>query len=82
MAFKVVKIEFLEMHFINYKLRFYLFMIGNVQNILEHGTWSTYPNVFWHKIKYYNFDPYNALLAIAANIPVPFTTGFVVQGHI
>ncbi len=27
-------------------------------------------------------DPYNVLLAIAANMPVLLKTGFVVQGHI
>ncbi len=35
-----------------------------------------YPNDFD------NFDPYNAFLAIATNIPVLLKTGFVVQGHI
>ncbi len=29
-----------------------------------------------------NFDPYNALLAIATNIPVLLMTAFVLQGHI
>ncbi len=29
-----------------------------------------------------NFDPYNAFLAIATNIPQRLKTGFVVQGHI
>ncbi len=24
--------------------------------------------IFWHKMKMYNFDPYNVLLAIATNI--------------
>ncbi len=38
------------------------------------------PNDFWHKIKMYNFDPYNALLAIATNIPALLMT--VLQGHI
>ncbi len=27
-------------------------------------------NDFWHKIKMYNFEPCNVLLAIATNIPV------------
>ncbi len=27
------------------------------------------PNNFWHKIRIYNFDPYNVLLAIATIIP-------------
>ncbi len=30
----------------------------------------------------YDFDPYNAFLAIATNIPVLLMTGFGVQGHI
>ncbi len=33
----------------------------------------TYPNDFWHKRKMYHFDPYNVLLAIAANIPQRLT---------
>ncbi len=37
-------------------------------------------NDFWHKIKIYNFDPYNVLLAIATNIPL--MTASVLQGHI
>ncbi len=41
-----------------------------------------YPNDFWHERKIYNFDPFNALLAVATNIPVLLVTGFVVQGHI
>ncbi len=39
-------------------------------------------NDFWHKIKMYNFDPYNVLLAIATNIPVLLMTDFVLQSHI
>ncbi len=36
-AFKVVHIKFLVMHFTNQKLSFYIFMVGNLQNILmEH----------------------------------------------
>ncbi len=38
-------------------------------------------NDFWHKIKMYNFDPYNVLLAIATNIAVLLMTAFVLQGH-
>ncbi len=37
-------------------------------------------NDFRHKIKIYNFDPYNVLLAIATNIPVLHMTAFVLQG--
>ncbi len=36
---------------------------------------------FCHKIKKYNFEPYNVLLAIATNIAVLFMTAFVLQGH-
>ncbi len=35
-------------------------------------------NDFWHKIKMYNFDPYNVFLAIAANIPQRLKTTFEV----
>ncbi len=38
-------------------------------------------NDFWHKIKIYNFVPYNVLLAIATNIPVLLITASVLQGH-
>ncbi len=34
---------------------------------------------FWHKIKMYNFDPYNVLLAITTNT---LMTASVLQGHI
>ncbi len=39
-------------------------------------------NDFWHKIKIYNFDPYDVLLAIATNIAVLLMTASVLQGHI
>ncbi len=36
-AFKVVQLKFLAMHITNQKLSFYIFTVGNVQNILmEH----------------------------------------------
>ncbi len=38
-------------------------------------------NDFGHKIKMYNFVPYNVLLAIATNIAVLLMTAFVLQGH-
>ncbi len=38
-------------------------------------------NDFWHKIKMYNFDPYNVLLVIATNIAVLRMTASVLQGH-
>ncbi len=37
---------------------------------------NLYPNDFLHKIKMYNFDPYNVFLAIATNILQWFKTGF------
>ncbi len=38
-------------------------------------------NDFWHKIKMYNFEPYNVFLAIATNIPQRLKTASVLQGH-
>ncbi len=36
-AFKVVQMKFLAMHITNQKLRFYIFTVGNLQNIfMEH----------------------------------------------
>ncbi len=36
-AFKVVQIKFFALHFTNQKIRFYIFTVGNLQNILmEH----------------------------------------------
>ncbi len=35
---------------------------------------------FWHKIKIYNFDPYDVFLAIATNIPQWLKTGFGFPG--
>ncbi len=78
-TFKVVYMKFFAMHITNQKLGFDIFMVGNLLNIfMEH---DLYPNDFWHKIKIYNFYPYNVLLAIATNIPQRLKTGFVVQGH-
>ncbi len=65
--FKVVQIKFLDMHIINKKLCCDIFMIGNLLKILI-------SNDFWHKIKIYNFDPYNVLLSIATNIAVLLMT--------
>ncbi len=42
-------------------------MIRNVLNIL-----CKYTNDFWHKIKMYNLDTYNVLLAISINIPAAY----------
>jgi len=50
--------------------------------LLLHPLMIFYPNDFWHKSKIDKFDPYNALLAIAANITMLLVTGFVVQGLI
>ncbi len=36
-------------------------------------------NDFWHKIKMYNFDPYNVLLDIATNIPVLLMTRVILR---
>ncbi len=38
--------------------------------------------IFGIKEKMDNFDPYNALLSIATNIPVLLMTAFVLQRHI
>ncbi len=37
--------------------------------------------MIFDKIKIYNFDPYNVLVAIVTNIPVILMTGFVVRDH-
>ncbi len=79
--FKAVQVKFLAMHITNQKLRFNIFMVGNVQNIfMEHDL--NILMIFCHKIIMYNFDPYNVLLSIASNILQQLMTGFVVQGHI
>ncbi len=39
-------------------------------------------NDFWHKIKMYNFDPYNVLLSISTDIAVLLMTASVLQGHL
>ncbi len=38
-------------------------------------------NDFCHKIKMYNFEPYNVLLSIATNIAVLLMTASVLQRH-
>ncbi len=43
---------------------------------------TEYANDFWHKIKMYNFNPYNVLLAIATNILQRLKTGFVLQARV
>ncbi len=41
-AFKVVQMQFLAMHITNQKLSFYIFMVGNLQNIfMEHDLYLT-----------------------------------------
>ncbi len=62
-AFKVVQMKFLAMHTTNQKSSWYIFTVGNLQNIfMEHD--------FWHEREIDHFDPYNASCAIATNIPV------------
>ncbi len=39
-------------------------------------------NAYWHKIKMYNFDPYNILLVISTKIAELLMTASVLQGHI
>ncbi len=61
------------MHITNKKLSFDIFTVDN--NYMEHNH-----NILmiFDKIKMYNFDPYNVLLAIATNIPQRLKT----LGHI
>ncbi len=73
--FKVVQMKLLAMHINKQKISF---DILNVQNIfMEHDL--NILMIFWHKIKMYNFDPYNVLLAIATNKPVQLTNIHLVQ---
>ncbi len=69
--FKVVQIMFLVNHITNKKSSFDIFTV-------QISSWSMIliSNDFWHKIKIYNFDPYNVYFAIAKII------FFVLQGHI
>ncbi len=70
------------MHLTNQKLHFYIFTVRYLQNIfMEHDLYLVSYNEFWHKFKMYHFNPYNAFLAIATNVPMLRKTGFVVQGH-
>ncbi len=40
-TFKVVQMKFLAMHITNQKLSFYIFMVGNLQNIfMKHDLYS------------------------------------------
>ncbi len=43
---------------------------------------TEYANDFWPKIKMYNFNPYNVLLAIATNILQRLKTGFVLHARV
>ncbi len=65
------------MHITNQKLRFDIFTVG-----ISSWNMILISNDVWHKIKTYNFDPYNVLLVIATNIPVLLMTASVLQGHI
>ncbi len=67
------------MHITDKKIQFWYIYGRKFTKYLD-WTWSLLD--FWHKIKMYNFDPYNVFLAIAINIPQLLKTGFVVQGHI
>ncbi len=61
--FKVIQMKFLAMHITNQKLFFDIFTVGvSSRNMI------LISNDFWHKIKMYNFDPYNVFLVIS-NIP-------------
>ncbi len=76
-TFKVVQMKLWAMHITNQKWSFDIFPVVNLQNIfMEHE------EKLKHKIKMFNFDPHNVLLAIATNIPQRLMTGFVVQDHI
>ncbi len=65
--FKDVQIKFLAMHIINQKFNFDIFTVG-----ISSWNMILISNDFWHKIKMYNFDPYNALLSIATNIAAAY----------
>ncbi len=81
-AIKVDQMMFLVMHITNQKFSYYIFTVGNLQNIfMEHDLYLMSYG-FWHKRKINNFDPYNVFLAIATNILQRLNTGVVVQGHI
>ncbi len=73
-TFKVVQMNFLAMHTTNQKLSFDIFKVGHFQNIvMEYDHYFIIiiiNNYFLHKRKIVNFEPYNAILAIATNIPV------------
>ncbi len=54
-AFKVVQIKSLAMHITDKNLSFYIFTVGNLQNIfMEHDLY--HPNDFWHKKIIDNFQ--------------------------
>ncbi len=68
-TYKFVQMKFLAMHITNQKISFYIFTVGNLQNIfMEHDLYLISYD-FWHKRKINHFDPYTVLLAIATNIP-------------
>ncbi len=66
--------KFLAMHINNQSLRFDIFTVGK-------SSWNMIliSNDFWHKIKMYNFDPYNVLLYKYTGAVM---TAFVLQGHV
>ncbi len=69
-TFKVVQMKFLAMHINNQKFCFDTFTVQKI------SSWNMIliSNDVWHKMKMYNFDPYNVLLAIATNIAVLLMT--------
>ncbi len=72
------------MHITNQKLSFYIFTVGNLQNIfMEHDLIQmNIQMIFCIKEKSIILThTINVLLGIATNIPVLLMIGFVVQGH-
>ncbi len=58
-AFKIVQIMFLAMHITNQKWSFYIFTVIKSQNFFMEYDLYLISNVFCHKRKIDNFDPYN-----------------------
>ncbi len=68
------------MHITNQKMCFYIFMVGNLQNIfMKYYLYFNILMIFCLKEKSIIL-PYT--MAIATNIPVLLMIGFVVQEHI
>ncbi len=74
--------KFLAIYITYQKFVFYIFMVGNLQNIFTgHDLYLISYNDFWHNRKVYHFDPYSVLLAIATYISM-LLMWFCGQGHI